>query len=210
MSFNEPYFPPMSNHPKNSDTAIAVDVVEAWLDEFPHKRAENKPNGGIIRSVADTSELYLREMSPRERKVAVAKAQREHRQALKNLAKQRERDNKKIAKKIAKWRKEGKPKPTAEELAAKKEARRIRRNERNRLKREAEGKPVITEMPTKKGQEVLDQLKENGEYQISQWSGNRKYLILIMSNARQIGYEIEAVKAGRTVTHYKLIGNKKP
>lgn len=149
-------------------------------------------------------------MSPQERKVARAKAQREHRQALKNLAKQREHDNKKIAKKLAEWRKEGKPQPTAEELAAKKEARRIRRNELNRLKREAEGKLVITEMPTKKGQEVLDQLKENGEYQISQWSGNRKYLILIMSHARQIGYEIETVKAGRTVTHYKLIGNKKP
>lgn len=106
MSFNEPYFPPMSNYPKNSDTAIAVDVVEAWLDEFPHKRAENKPNGGIIRSVADTSELYLREMSPRERKVAVAKAQREHRQALKNLAKKEAQDAKKIAKQLAKWKKE--------------------------------------------------------------------------------------------------------
>lgn len=210
MSDREMYFPPMSSYPKISDTAIAVDVAEAWLDEFPHKRAENKPNGGIIRSVADTSELYLREMSPRERKAARAKAQREHREALRNLAKQREHDNKEIAKKLAEWRKEGKPQPTAEELAAKKEARRIRRNERNRLKREAEGKPVITEMPTRKGQEVLNQLKENGEYHVSQWSGNRKYLILIMSHARQIGYQVESVKAGRTVTHYKLIGNKKP
>ncbi len=209
MSFNEPYFAPMSNY-SNTNKGMPMDEQEAWLDQFPHKRAENKPNGGIIRSVADTSELYLREMSPRERKVARAKAQREHRQALKNLAKQREQDNKEIAKKLAEWRKEGKPQPTAEELAAKKEARRIRRNERNRLKREAEGKSVITEMPTQKGQEVLDQLRENGEYQISQWSGNRKYLILIMSHARQIGYEIETVKAGRTVTHYKLTGNKKP
>ena len=82
MSDREMHFPAMSNYPKNSDTAIAVDAVEAWLDQFPHKRAENKPNGGIIRSVADTSELYLREMSPRERKVARAKAQREHRQDL--------------------------------------------------------------------------------------------------------------------------------
>lgn len=209
MSDREMHFPPMSNY-SNTNKGMSVDAVEAWLDQFPHKRAENKPNGGIIRSVADTSELYLREMSPRERKVAVAKAQREHRQALKNLAKQREHDNKKIAKQLVKWRKEGKPQPTAEELAAKKEARRIRRNERNRLKREAEGKPVITEMPTQKGQEVLDQLKENGEYHVTQWSGNRKYLILIMSHARQIGYEIETVKAGRTVTHYKLTGNKKP
>lgn len=209
MSFSEPYFAPMSNY-SNTNKGTPVDAVEAWLDQFPQKRAENKPNGGIIRSVADTSELYLREMSVSERKVAIAKAQREHRQALKNLANQREHDNKEIAKQLVKWRKEGKPQPTAEELAAKKEARRIRRNERNRLKREAEGKPVITEMPTRKGQEVLDQLKENGEYHVSQWSGNRKYLIFIMSNARQTGYEIESVKAGRTVTHYKLINNKKP
>ena len=209
MSFNEPYFAPMSNY-SNTKKGMPMDEQEAWLDQFPQKRAENKPNGGIIQSLADTSAVSLRELSGKERKAARAKAQREHRQALKNLAKQREHDNKKIAKKLAEWRKEGKPQPTAEELAAKKEARRIRRNERNRLKREAEGKPVITEMPTQKGQDVLDQLKENGEYHVSQWSGNRKYLILIMSNARQIGYEIETVKAGRTVTHYKLTGNKKP
>lgn len=210
MSDREMHFPPISGYPKQSDTAMSVDAIEAWLDQFPQKRAENKPNGGIIRSVADTSELYLREMSVSERKVARAKAQREHRQALKNLAKQEAQDAKEIAKQLTVWRKQSKPKPTEEELAAKKEARRIRRNERNRLKRKAESKPVITEMPTRKGQEVLDQLKENGEYHVSQWSGNRKYLILIMSNARQIGYEIETVKAGRTVTHYKLINNKKP
>lgn len=205
MSDREMYFPPMSSYPKISDTAITVDAAEAWLDQFPQKRAENKPNGGIIRSVADTSELYLREMSPRERKVARAKAQREHRQALKNLAKQDEQDAKKIAKQLAQWRKESKPKLTAEELAAQKEARRIRRNELNRLRRTSEGKVVEIEMPTQRGQEVLDQLKENGEYHVSQWSGNRKYLILIMSHARNIGYEVESVKAGRTVTHYKLI-----
>ena len=57
MSDREMHFPPISGYPKQSDTAIAVDAVEAWLDQFPHKRAENKPNGGIIRSVADTSRL---------------------------------------------------------------------------------------------------------------------------------------------------------
>ena len=209
MSFNEPYLAPMSNY-SNTNKGMPVNEVEAWLDQFPQKRAENKPNGGIIRTSPDVQELFLRPTSKSERKVAIAKAQREHRQALKNLAKQEAKDAKEIAKQLAKWRKEGKPQPNAEELAAKKEARRIRRNELNRLKREAEGKPVTTEMPTQKGQEVLDQLKKDGEYHVSQWSGNRKYLTLIMSNARQIGYGIESVKAGRTVTHYKLIGNKKP
>ena len=57
MSDREMHFPAMSNYPKNSDTAIAVDAVEAWLDQFPHKRAENKPHSGIIRSVEATTEL---------------------------------------------------------------------------------------------------------------------------------------------------------
>lgn len=208
MSFNEPYFAPMSNY-SNKNKGVPMDAQEAWLDQFPHKRAENKPNGGIVLSVVDTKAMTLRELSGKERKAAVAKAQREHRQALKNLAKKEVQDAKEIAKQLAQWRKESRPKLTAEELAAQKEARRIRRNELNRLKRISEGKAAEIEMPTQRGQEVLDQLKENGEYHVSQWSGNRKYLILIMSHARSIGYEVEGVKAGRIVTHYKLVGNKK-
>lgn len=72
-----------------------MDEQEAWLDQFPQKRAENKPNGGIILSVVDTKAMTLRELSGKERKVAIAKAQREHREALKNLAKQEEQDAKK-------------------------------------------------------------------------------------------------------------------
>ena len=105
MSFNEPYFAPISNY-SNTNKGVPMSAQEAWLDQFPQKRAENKPNGGIIRSVADTSRLELREMSPRERKVARAKAQREHKEALKNLAKQEAQDAKKIAKQLAKWKKE--------------------------------------------------------------------------------------------------------
>lgn len=204
MSLNEPYFAPINNY-SNTNKGMSTDAVEAWLDQFPQKRAENKPNGGIIRSVADTSELCLREMNPKARKVARAKAQREHRQALKNLAKQEAQDAKKIARQLVKWRKEGKVAPTAEELAANKEARRIKRNEANRKRSLAlNAGNIKNEMPTARGQEVLDKLKSNGEYHVSQWSGKRNYLILIMSNARQIGYNVEAVKAGRTVTHYKL------
>lgn len=106
MSSQEMYFSTQSRYPKVSKTAMPVDEVEAWLNQFPQKRAENKPNGGIIRSVADIDQLFLREMSPRERKVARAKAQREHKQALKNLAKQNEQDAKKIARQLTEWKKE--------------------------------------------------------------------------------------------------------
>ena len=204
MSFNEPYFAPMSNY-SNTNTGMSVDAVEAWLDQFPQKRAENKPNGGIVLSVVDTKAMTLRELSGKERKVAIAKAQREHREALKNLAKQEEQDAKKIARQIAKWRKEGKPQPTAEEIAADKEAKRLKRNELNRMRREAEkkSKPQI-EMLTKRGQKVLDKLKADGVFCVADWDMKRKYLSLIMSEVRALGYEIGSIKSGRFVTHYTL------
>ena len=68
MSDREMHFPPISGYPKQSDTAMSVDAIEAWLDQFPQKRAENKPNGGIIQSLADTSAMSLRELSGKERK----------------------------------------------------------------------------------------------------------------------------------------------
>lgn len=108
MSSQEIYFSTQSRYPKVSKTAMPVDEVEAWLNQFPQKRAENKPNGGIIRSVADTKEMYLREMSSAERKVARAKAQREHREALRNIAKQDAKDKKEISKQLNKWRMEEK------------------------------------------------------------------------------------------------------
>lgn len=115
----EQYFPEMSRYPKKSPTATSMEAQEAWLNRFPHKRAENKPNGGIIRSIADMDQRFLRAMSPRERKVARAKAQREHKQALKNLAKQNEQDAKKIARQITEWKKEerkAEPKEASQKL----------------------------------------------------------------------------------------------
>ena len=201
MSFNEPYFAPMSNY-SNAKKGMSVDAVEAWLDQFPQKRAENKPNGGIIRSVADTSGLDLRKMSPKERKAARAEAQREHKEALKNLAKQDAQDAKKIAKQLAKWRKESKPEPTEGELAAKKEARRLKRNELKRIRH----KEVTQggEMSTKKGREVLEKLKADGVFCVADWDMQRKYLSRIMTDARSLGYKVCSIRSGRFVTHYTL------
>lgn len=179
MSFNEPYFAPMSNY-SNQSKGMPVDSVEAWLDQFPQKRAENKPNGGLIRSVADTSRLDLREMNPKERKVAIAKAQREHKQALKNLAKQEQQDAKEIAKQLVVWKRE-------------------QRKEENK-----------TEMGSSTGQMVLDDLKDNGVYVVADSKLNRKYIQKIITKARGLGYQIGAVRDSRTITAYKLIGNKKP
>jgi hypothetical protein len=172
MSSQEMYFSTQSRYPKVSPTAMPVDEVEAWLNQFPQKRAENKPNGGIIKSIADTSDMYLREMSPRERKVARAKAQREHREALKNLAKQDEADAKKIAKQLTKWRRESKKK--------------------------------VTEMPTVAGQEVLDAIKENGFYDVSDFKQSGNYLRAITTQIRALGYSLKPIRKGMRIVRYVL------
>lgn len=109
MSLTEQYFPPLNRYP-NTNKGVSMKAQEAWLKRFPQKRAENKPNGGIIQSVADTRELFLRPMSKADRKKAIAQAQREHRQALRNLAKQDAMDAKEIAKPLTVWRRENRKK----------------------------------------------------------------------------------------------------
>lgn len=73
-------------------------------------------------------------------------------------------------------------------------------------KRRGAGRPKVrTEMPTAKGQEVLDTLRTEGIYHASGWTLSRKYLEGIIHNARELGYDIQAFKTGMRVSHYKLI-----
>lgn len=206
MQQQERYYPQINSYNKPvSKTSMPVDESEAWLKRFPQKRAENKPNGGIIRSVADTRELFLRPMSKADRAAAIAQAQREHKQALKNLAKQEAQDAKDITKQLTQWRKEAKKVREAKDLADNKEARRLRRNELNRIRRKVAKKvKPRPEMPTARGQEVLNELKTHGVFYVADWDMRRKYLTLIMTHARKIGYEIKGVKSGRSVTHYTM------
>ena len=177
MSFNEPYFALMSNY-SNTKKGMPMDEQEAWLDQFPQKRAENKPNGGIIQSVADTSELYLREMSVSERKVAHAKAQREHRQALKNLAKQDATDAKEIAKKLAEWRKED------------------RRKDRQPKQ--------VSDGLTLAGREVLKALEDKGYYDVADFKHGYKYFHQILAAIRRMGHKLKSERQGRTIVRYVL------
>ena len=91
-------------------------AIDAFFKEFPHKRVENKPNHGIVASIPDRSYLLSRDLSDKERKKLDAKAQKEHRQAMRNLKKQELIDKKNIAKVRAKWERELK---RAEKLEAK-------------------------------------------------------------------------------------------
>ena len=97
-----------SNYNKVSETSMPVSEAEAWLDEFEHKRAENKPNGGIIRSTE--SVIFVNgtraNMTKKQRKAAIAQAQREHKAAMRELAIQERKDQAEIARKRKLWAKE--------------------------------------------------------------------------------------------------------
>ena len=177
MSFNEPYFALMSNY-SNTKKGMSVDAVEAWLDKFPQKRAENKPNGGIIQSVADTRELFLRPMSKAERKAAAAKAQREHRQALKNLAKQEAADAKSIAKQLTVWRREN-------AKAAKKEK-------------------AVSNGLSLAGREVLKALEDRGYYDVADFKHGYRYFHQILAAIRRMGHKLKSERQGRTIVRYVL------
>ena len=180
MSDREMHFPPISGYPKNSDTAMSADAVEAWLDQFPQKRAENKPNGGIIQSLADTSAMSLRELSGKERKAARAKAQREHKQALKNLAKQEASDAKEIAKQLNIW---------------KREQRKKEKDAANKL-------PAVA-------QQFLDTLKKQGFYKAKDFPKSKSYMQIIVRQLRALGYQIKAERESKVIIRYILV-NKKP
>lgn len=174
MSLTEQYFPPLNRY-ANTNKGVSMEAQEAWLKRFPQKRAENKPNGGIIQSVADTRELFLRPMSVADRKKAIAQAQREHRQALRNLAKQDAMDAKEIAKQLTVWRRE------------------------NRKSEEPS-----REMTTALGQNILDTLKDKGFYDPSDFPKSKEYLRKIITQIRSLGYAVVAEKQKRAILRYVL------
>ncbi len=96
-----------SAYPKVSETAMPVNEVEEWLAAFPHKRAENKPNGGIIQSTPTV--MFIDglgdKLTPSQHREAKRKAQREFKAAKRALAKQDKEDQKAIAKKLREWSK---------------------------------------------------------------------------------------------------------
>lgn len=181
MSFNEPYFAPISNY-SNTNKGMPVDAVEEWLNQFPQKRAENRPNGGIIRSTVDTKELFLRPMSKSDRKKAIAQAQREHKQALKNLAKQEAQDAKEIAKQLTVWRRE----------SAKK----------NKQKKGANELTAV-------GRKFLDTLKNQGFYETKDFPKSKTYMQKIVNQIRAMGYQIEAERKSIAIVRY-VLDSKKP
>lgn len=60
------------------------------------------------------------------------------------------------------------------------------------------------EMSTKTGQQVLDHLKAKGIYYVDDFKLSRKYLVVIMTGIRGLGYDVETIREGYTLVAYKL------
>lgn len=129
QSLEQRFVPHNSYSKKVSDTAMPVDEVEAWLDRFPHKRVENKENGGIIRATESVifTDMQKRKLGKKDIAIIKAQAQRDFKRAMRNLREQDTIDAKAIKKQQAIWRAEA----LAAEKARAKEAKRVRASKPN-------------------------------------------------------------------------------
>ena len=62
------------------------------------------------------------------------------------------------------------------------------------------------EMRTATGQEVLEILRDTGMYRVADFEMSRKYLTIIITDIRGLGYEVTGVMDGAFITHYKMSG----
>jgi len=158
----------------------ATSIPAHEVDSVYYVRAEDKPNGGIIQSVVDTRHLKRGGLSKSEHQALVKRARRDHKIALANVKNQDAENTKAIGEQIAKFRREQK---------------------------KVEAK---TEMPSKRGRLFLSQLKDAGVYRVEDFKQSKVYLRKIVKQARKLGYQIKAIREGRTIVSYELVGNKKP
>ena len=119
-----------------SETSVPVDAVEEWLNRFPEKRVENKPNNGIIQSTSSVIfvDMYKAAKSAKEIKAARAKAQKEHREAMRNLAQANSNISKEIERQRKIWKREEDAKAKAADKERRDRAYQDLRNERKRIK----------------------------------------------------------------------------
>lgn len=94
-----------SNYNKVSETSMPVSEAEAWLDEFPEKRVENKPNHGIIASTPVV--LFVGQsgqpLQGKAKSDAERRAKREYGEALRQLKSQERQFAKKLQEKKMEW-----------------------------------------------------------------------------------------------------------
>ncbi len=68
------------------------------------------------------------------------------------------------------------------------------------------GRPKTTsDMPTKKGQQVLDKIKEDGFYDVDNFELSQSYLSNIIGEIRELGYKVSGITGkNQRVVRYEL------
>ena len=64
---------------------------------------------------------------------------------------------------------------------------------------------VTSDMPTEKGQRIFEQMKRDGFYNVADFDMSLSYLSNIMSNIREMGYEMRSIRdKNQRVIRYEL------
>lgn len=64
---------------------------------------------------------------------------------------------------------------------------------------------TTTDMPTEKGQQIFEQIKKDGFYNVVNFDMSMSYLSNIMSNIREMGYALSSIKdENQRVIRYEL------
>lgn len=64
---------------------------------------------------------------------------------------------------------------------------------------------VTSDMPTEKGQRIFEQMRRDGFYDVANFDMSLSYLSNIMSNIRELGYELHSIRdKNQRVIRYEL------
>lgn len=187
----------ISNEPEVDD--VEVSAVEAWLDRFPEKRVENKPNHGIIVRapiVTITGTKRLSTLSTKERREALAKAKREHKEAMRNLAESEAQTAKQIAEQRKIWMAESEKnsEQVAIDDAAKKAAAKERYKETALKKREAKRLLSLQSGSKQPRHVAITQVRNERQESMKQDLLAGKKIMQLNSSAAQSSEDLAAYK----------------
>ncbi|WP_198331401.1 hypothetical protein [Psychrobacter aquimaris] len=192
----EQYFSDRSSYPKVSDTATPIYAVE-WFAKNVGITNLDDPSVKVKTILDDVNESELARHEAR--RAREAKAQDEFLDAMFNLDSgtavlRQKSERTKPAKKVV----------PAKQLKVAKNIAKPAKEKVNVAKKPVKTINFSEKMTTKVGQEVLDQIKEKGFYQVSDFQMSRVYLGNIISDIRELGYKLVGVKSGRLIVRYEL------
>ena len=191
----EHHFADLSRHQKPVNPEWKAAVAE-YLEEVG---ATDLDDPSAPKRKTPRTDAQLRELDGFQRTKARNKAKLEHQAALARLESgtavlRQKSERTKPAKKVV----------PAKQLKVAKNIAKPAKEKVNVAKKPVKTINFSEKMTTKVGQEVLDQIKEKGFYQVSDFQMSRVYLGNIISDIRELGYKLVGVKSGRLIVRYEL------